>query len=150
MSDGQTVSTPRSILAFCNRWRLYLVLALGSILALLLFLYAGHWLLRKITINTLLGQSQEAADTAGRVIEGRLSEARVAVESFAADPVTVDVWMRRDIQHLTGRLREAHDLEREVTFWGIYDSRGHLRVAYPQSGTDLSGNVGASDWFARA
>jgi hypothetical protein len=118
-------------------------------LPLLLFLYAGDRLLRKIMIDNLLGQSERAADTAGRVIEGRLTDARSAVESLAADPVTVDAWMHRDIQRLTARLREAHDhdLERQVTFWGIYDSKGFLRSGYPPSGADLGGNFASYDWF---
>ncbi|HWY21890.1 MAG TPA: PAS domain S-box protein [Candidatus Acidoferrum sp.] len=123
---------------------------MGSILPLLLFLYASHRLVRKIEINSVLAQSQQAADTAGRVIEGRLTDARLAVESFAADPVTVDVWAHRDIQDLTARLREAHDLEDEVTFWSMYDSKGLLRVGYPESGADLNRNVASSDWFAGA
>jgi PAS domain S-box-containing protein len=150
MSDVQTMPTPPRILAFCKRWCLFLGLALGSVLALLLFLYAGHWLLRKTTINIILGQSQQAADTAGKVIEGRLTDARLAVEAFAADPVTVDVWTRRDIERLTARLRAAHDLERDVTFWGMYDSKGFLRVGYPQSGADPGGNSASSDWFTGA
>jgi PAS domain S-box-containing protein len=138
------------VLALSKRWRLYLVLALASVLPLSLFLFASHWFLRKLLINSLLGQSERAADTAGRVIEGRLTDGRLAVESFAADPVTVDEWMHRDIQRLTARLREAHDLEREVTFWGMYDSDGFLRVAYPQQDTDVRGSFASSDWFTGA
>jgi PAS domain S-box-containing protein len=150
MSDVQLVPNLPWVLAFSRRWRLYLVLALGSILPLLLFLYAGDRLLRKIMIDNVLGQSGRAADTAGRVIEGRLTDARSAVESFATDPVTVDVWMRRDTRRLTARLREAHDLEDQVVFWGMYDSKGFLRASYPQSGTDLGGNFASSDWFTGA
>jgi len=150
MSDVQPIPNLRWVLAFSRRWRLYLALSLGSILPLLLFLYAGDRLLRKIMISNLLGQSQLAADTAGRVIESRLTDARLAVESFAADPVTVDVWMRRDLQRSTARLRAAHDLEHKVTFWGMYDSKGLLRAGYPQSGPDFNGNFGSSDWFTGA
>src|SRR6267378_3955873 len=150
MSGVQPVARLPGVIAFVRRWRLSLALALGSILPLLLFLYAGHKLGRKIEINNVLVQSQQAADTAGRVIEGRLTAARSAVESFAADPVTVDVWVRGDIQRLTARLREAHDLEHEVTLWSMYDSKGLLRVGYPESGADLNRNVASSDWFTGA
>jgi len=125
-------------------------MALGSVLALLLFLYAGDRLLQKIMIDNVLGQSQRAADTAGKVIEGRLTDARSAVESFSVDPVTVGEWMHRDNERLTARLREAHDLEREVSFWGMYDSKGFLRAGYPQPGSDVSGNFASSDWFSGA
>jgi len=101
-------------------------------------------------INSLLSQSERAADTAGRVIEARLTDGRSAVESLAADPPTVDIRMRRDIQRLTARLREAHDLQSEITFWGMYDSEGFLRVGYPQPDTHVSGSFASSDWFTGA
>jgi PAS domain S-box-containing protein len=150
MPDIQPVPSLPWASAFSKRWRLYLVLVLGSILPLLLFLYASHRLLRKIMINSVLGQSEMAAETAGKVIEGRLQDARLAVESLAADPVTVDLWLHRDIPNLTARLRAAHDLEHQVVFWGMYDSQGSLRAAYPQPNADLSRNVAPSDWFTGA
>src|SRR5258708_3570779 len=139
MSDVQPIPNLRWVLAFSRRWRLYLALSLGSILPLLLFLYAGDRLLRKIMIGNLLGQSQLAADTAGRVIESRLTDARLAVESFAANPVTVDAWVRRDMQRSTAQLRAAHDLEHKVTFWGMYDSKGFLRVGFPNPASISTG-----------
>src|SRR5258708_6417241 len=150
MSDVQPIPNLRWILAFCRRWRLYLALSLGSILPLLLFLYAGDRLLRKIMIGNLLGQSQLAADTAGRVIESRLTDARLAVQSFAGNPVTVDAWVRRDMQRSTAQLRAAHDLEHKVTFWGMYDSKGFLHAGFPQSGLDFNGDFASSDWFTGA
>ena len=150
MSDARLAPRRPWFSAFSRRWRLYLVLALASILPLLLFLYAGHWLLRKITINNLLGQSELAAATAGRVVEDSLKNDRLAIESFASDPVTVDVWRRRDIERLTTRLREAHDLKRETASWGMYDSKGFLRVSYPQSSAELDRSFASSDWFTAA
>jgi hypothetical protein len=105
MPDVQPVPSLSFAPAGSKRWRLYLVLVLGSILPLLLFLYASHRLLRKLMINNVLGQSELAADTAGKVIEGRLQDARLAVGSLAADPDTVDLWMHSDIPRLTARLR---------------------------------------------
>jgi PAS domain S-box-containing protein len=150
MSDVPLSPNPHWVLAFSRRWRLYLVLVLGSILPLLLFLYASHKLLRKLTINTTLAQSERAADTAGRVIEGRLADARSATESLAADPVTVDVWTHHDIQRLNARLRAGHELEHDITFWGVYDSKGFLRAAFPEAGADLGGNFASADWFTGA
>jgi PAS domain S-box-containing protein len=150
MSDVRLAPKRTWFSAFSSRWRLYLVLALASILPLLLFLYASHWLVRKISISNLLSQSGQAADTAGKVVDDALKGARLAIKSFASDPVTVDVWKRRDLEFLAARLRVAHELKPEITFWGMYDSKGVLRVSYPESGAKAGRSFASSDWFAGA
>lgn len=150
MSHEAAVPKRSWFLTFSRRWRLYVVLALSFALPLLLFLSAGHWLIRKLTISSLLSQSGVAADIAGKVVEDRLGEGRSAVQSFAADPLIVDAWKRGDMERLTSRLREAHDLTRQVSFWGIYDSKGYLRVGYPAPSEAIMKSFASSDWFSGA
>jgi PAS domain S-box-containing protein len=150
MFDEAAVPKRSWFSTFSRRWRLYVVLALSFALPLLLFLSAGHWLIRKLTIASLLSQSGQAADIAGKVVEDRLEEGRLAVQSFAADPLMVDAWKRGEMERLASRLREAHDLTRQVSFWGIYDSKGYLRVGYPAPSEAITKSFASSDWFRGA
>jgi len=150
MSDVLSAPRRSQLSMFARNWRLFLCLAIASVLPLLLFLYASHWLLRKITINNLLGQSQQAASIAGKTIEDSLNDRRSSVELLAADPAIVGLWTRGDMAHLAGRLHEAHDLEPQAVFWGIYDSNGLLRVQYPESNSGDNQGSASADWFRSA
>ena len=150
MSDVFSAPGRSRFSLFGRNWRLFVYLAIASVLPLLLFLYAGHRLLRKMSINNLLGQSQEAANIAGKTIEDSLNDSRASVEFLATDPNVVGLWTRGDILHLAGRLREAHDLEPQVASWGIYDSKGVLRVAYPQPDIPDEKSYSSADWFSAA
>jgi PAS domain S-box-containing protein len=150
MSEVPLLPERSWVLALSRHWRFYVVLVLGCTLPLLLFLSAGDWLLRKLIIKGLLSDSQRAAGVAGRVIEDSLADGWSAVHSLAADPVTVDLWMQRDMQRLTARLREAHYLTSQAVSWGIYDANGSLRVSYPPSGAEVNRSVASSEWFIGA
>lgn len=150
MSDVPPGPRRPDISVFGRNWRLYLGVAIGSVLPLLLFLYASHWLLRKITINNLLDQSGKAAAIAGKTIENSLEATRTSLESLANDPDIVGLWTRGDMAHLEERLREAGHLKPQTVFWGIYDAKGFLRVGYPGPGLEADKSYASANWFTAA
>jgi PAS domain S-box-containing protein len=149
---SKTNSVPKWPLkrAFSKRWRLYITLVLCSVLPLVLFLYAGDRLLRRLTIKNLLQQSGPAADLAAKVIEERLADARASLESLATDPGIAGAWTQADVPRLVARLQEAHELKRDVAVWAVYDANGFLRASYPKITDQPAENLAASDWFRAA
>lgn len=150
MSDVIPGPQRPDISVFGRNWRLYVLLTIASVLPLLLFLYASHWLLRKITINNLLDQSGKAAAIAGKTVEDSLQATRSSLELLANDPDIVGLWTRGDIPHLAERLREAGELKPQAVFWGIYDSKGFLRAGYPEPSLEANKSYASADWFTAA
>lgn len=130
-----------------GRWRLYVILALSSVLPLLAFLYAADWLLRRNFTRTLLQQSQLAATTTGDVLEERLSRIRRSLEAMAKNPVTSDAWSRGDLQILNSQLEQSYALRRDAGYLAIYDDAGTLRAIYPEHGNVPSAGL---PWLAAA
>ncbi len=150
MSDVWSGPSRPRISLFGSKWRFYLVLAIAAVVPLVIFLAASHWLLRRIAINNLLGQSQRAASTAGKTIEDNLQERRFAVQNLASDPATVALWTRGDVSRLTELMHQANELRPQAVFWGIYDSKGFLRGGYPQSAGEPDKSYASVDWFTSA
>src|SRR5579871_5656946 len=150
MSDVWSGPPRPRISLFGSKWRFYLVLAIAAVVPLVIFLAASHWLLRRIAINNLLGQSQRAASTAGKTIEDNLQERRFAVQNLASDPATVALWTRGDVSRLTELMHQANELRPQAVFWGIYDSKGFLRGGYPQSAGEPDKSYASVDWFTSA
>ncbi len=68
MSDVWPGPPRPRISLFGSKWRFYLVLAVAAVVPLVIFLAASHWLLRRIAINNLLGQSQRSGSTVELVL----------------------------------------------------------------------------------
>src|SRR5438045_5218028 len=97
MAKNESIPKRRSWPASSKpRW-LYVAVVVCSVLPLVLFLYAGDRLIRRLYINNLLQQVGPAADLAARVIDERLMDAQVSLQSFATDPGVHDAWTRNDL-----------------------------------------------------
>jgi PAS domain S-box-containing protein len=114
-----------------KRWRLYAILAACSVLPFLLFLYAADRFLHRATTNNVLQQTGPAAELAANVITERMADARAALEGLAEDPALLHAWEGNDVIRLTAMLQMAHDLRRDVAYFALYDSTGHLRARFP-------------------
>ena len=128
------------------RW-LYLAAVLGSVLPLILFLYAGDRLIRRLYVNSLLQQSGPVTELAAKVVEERLVDAQTALRSFAADPGVSGAWKRSDRPAITARLQEARELKPEIAFWAIYDAQGSLYASYPGAARQSPQSYADSAWF---
>src|SRR5437588_3518949 len=94
-------------------WRLYIAVLLCSVLPLVLFVYAGHRLIRSLTVKNLLQQTGQAADLAARVIEEKLKDSQTSLQALAQDPSLATAWISGDLPKTTARLQEAHELKRD-------------------------------------
>lgn len=113
-----------------NRWRLYTVLVVCSVLPLVLFLYSADRFLRNSTTKNLLQQTSLASDLAANAIEQRMTQVRTSLESLAADPAVLEAWTRHDMPRLTTYLRMAREMRPQAAF-AIYDANGNSRESNP-------------------
>ena len=113
-----------------NRWRLYAVLVVCSVLPLVLFLYSADRFLRTTTTKNLLQQTGLASDLAANAIEQRMTQARASLESLAADPAVLEASTRHDMPRLTADLRMAREMRPQAAF-AIYNANGNLLESNP-------------------
>lgn len=113
-----------------NRWRLYAVLVVCSVLPLVLFLYSADRFLRNSTTKNLLQQTSLASDLAANAIEQRMTQARTSLESLAADPAVVEALTRHDMPRLTTYVRMAREMRPQAAF-ALYDANGNLLESNP-------------------
>ncbi len=124
-------------------WRLYLAVLLCSVLPLVLFVYAGHRLIRKLEVNNLLRLTGPAADLAAKVIEEKFKDSQASLQALAQDPSLTSAWARDDLPKITARLQEARDLKRDAALWAVYDTKGILRASLPaQENVRVSSHTG--------
>jgi signal transduction histidine kinase len=127
-------------------WRLYIAVLLCSVLPLVLFVYAGHRVIRSLTIKSLLQQTGQAANLAATVIEDKLKDSQASLQSLAQDPSLTDTWISGNLPKITARLQEAHELKRDTALWAIYDTKGILRASAPAAESQAP-NFADSPWF---
>ncbi len=127
-------------------WRLYITVLLCSALPLVLFVYAGHRLIRKLEINNLLQLTGPAADLAATVIEDKFKDSQASLQALAQDPSLVSAWTSGDLPKIKARLQEAHELKRDAMSWAIYDAKGVLRASAPTAENSTM-NFADSAWF---
>src|SRR5581483_11649772 len=112
-------------------WRLYIAVLLCSVLPLVLFVYAGHRLIRKLEVNNLLRLTGPAADLAAKVIEEKFKDSQASLQALAQEPSLTSAWAADDLPKITARLQEARGLKRDATRWAVYDTKGILRASLP-------------------
>lgn len=127
-------------------WKLYIAVLLCSVLPLVLFVYAGHRLIRSLTIKSLLQQTGPAANLAATVIEEKLKDSQASLQALAQDPSLTHAWISGDLPKIAARLQEAHELKRDVALWAIYDPKGMLRVSEPMV-ESVNSSFADSAWF---
>src|SRR5437660_4090496 len=138
---------PKGVVPRASRpWRLYIVVLLCSVLPLVLFVYAGHRLIRSLTVKNLLQQTGQAADLAARVIEEKLKDSQESLQALAQDPSLANAWISGDLPKTSARLQEAHELKRDAMLWAIYDTKGSLRASAPTIENQVP-NIADSAWF---
>jgi PAS domain S-box-containing protein len=118
-------------------------------------LYAGHRLIRRLTINNLSQTTGSAADLAAKVIEEKLMDAQASLQSLAQAPSLADAWKgtpgspKIDPSRIIARLQEAHELKRDVASWAAYDTKGFLRASYPPTTGPVKQSFADAAWFKR-
>jgi len=114
-----------------NRWHVYGLLVLLSVVPLLLFLYSADRLLRGYTTTTLSRQSRVANDLVARLLEEHLGDGEGFVSNVAREPELVGAWRGGDGAAMARFLRQACGLQRELAYCGIHAPNGAALASFP-------------------
>jgi PAS domain S-box-containing protein len=133
-----TTSTPR---------RLHITFLTTSVLPLLLFFAFAHTVFLHQAKRKVSEQSSKAAALVSRLVQERIEEDRVLVESIGGRPALLQALRQRNLAAVTDHLARAHSLRPDFAFLSVYDLDGTMRAMYPPDAKLLNRNLAYRDWY---
>lgn len=127
--------------------RLYLAFFIVSVLPLLLFFFVAHNVFLRQARMKVSQQSSKAAALVSKLIEERIEQDAVLVDSIGSRPTLFRAIEQRDLPAITDHLARAHALRPDFAVLGVCDSDGTLRAIYPPDPHLLNRNFADRDWY---
>ncbi|HVH85814.1 MAG TPA: response regulator [Terriglobales bacterium] len=133
-----TTATPR---------RLYITFFTISVLPLLLFFTFAHSVFLHQAKRKVSEQSSKAAALVSKLVQERIEEDKVLIESIGGRPALLQAMQQRNLAVVTDHLAQAHSLRPDFTFLSVYDLDGTMRALYPPDAKVLNRNFAYRDWY---
>ena len=133
-----TTATPR---------RLYVTFLTVSVLPLLLFFAFAHTVFLHQAKSKVSEQSSKAAALVSKLVQERIEEDKVLVESIGNQPALLQALQQGNLASVTDHLAGTHSLRPDFTFLSVYDLDGTMRAIYPPDAKVLTRNFAYRDWY---
>jgi PAS domain S-box-containing protein len=127
--------------------RLYITFFTISVLPLLLFFAFAHTVFLHQAKSKALEQSSKVAALVSKLVQERIDEDQVLVESVASRPALLEAMQRRDLAAVTDHLAATESLRPDFTFLSVYDLDGTMRAIYPPDPKVVNRNFASRDWY---
>jgi signal transduction histidine kinase len=129
-------------------FRIYFVSIAMAVLPLSFFLIAAHKLFIHQVTQRVVKQGSDSGKLIGKIIEQRLTEQEVFLQSVALRPDIRDDWRAQRLDDLNRHLAELRGLRPDFVSLMLVDPEGRIRAGDPFNPESLNKSLASRDWYA--
>ncbi len=127
--------------------RIYLAFVFLAILPILLFTLYTDRVLTREGAKQEMGESTQVASLSAVMVEEHFRNTIVYLETFAARPLVIDLWKKRDLRGVDAEMERARKLLPDLSLISVYDPDGTLRTISPMDPSVIDRNYQYRDWY---